>query len=57
MQFECFKLLQRVFAIIAEKNPEMVSGEKKKFMMKPPQVMRAGTKKTAFANFAEICRL
>jgi len=46
------ELLQRVYVIIAEKNPEMVSGEKKKFMMKPPQVMRAGTKKTAFANFA-----
>jgi translation initiation factor 2 subunit 2 len=25
--------------------------------MKPPQVQRAGSKKTAFTNFAEICRL
>lgn len=58
-----------------EKNPEL-SGEKKKFAMKPPevrslsffqfsvllnvkrvQVARAGSKKTAFSNFAEICRL
>ena len=25
--------------------------------MKPPQVQRAGSKKTAFTNFSEICRL
>jgi translation initiation factor 2 subunit 2 len=40
-----------------EKNPDLTAGEKKKFVMKPPQVARAGSKKTAFANFAEICRL
>lgn len=40
-----------------EKNPQMTAGEKKKFVMKPPQASRVGTKKTAFTNFAEICRL
>ncbi|VDP21550.1 unnamed protein product [Soboliphyme baturini] len=39
-----------------EKNPDMATGEKKKFIMRPPQVLRVGTKKTAFANFAEICK-
>ncbi|ESN99249.1 hypothetical protein HELRODRAFT_66682, partial [Helobdella robusta] len=51
------ELLARVFEIMREKNPDMVAGEKKKFVMKPPQVMRVGTKKTSFCNFAEICRL
>lgn len=32
------ELLQRVFGIMRDKNPEMVAGEKKKFVMRPPQV-------------------
>merc|ERR1712071_402642 len=31
------ELLNRVFNIMREKNPEMVAGEKKKFTMRPPQ--------------------
>lgn len=51
------ELLTRVFDIMREKNPDMVAGEKKRFVMRPPQVLRVGTKKTSFANFSEICRL
>nr|CAG4644195.1 EOG090X0AVX [Lepidurus arcticus] len=51
------ELLNRVFNIMREKNPEMVAGEKKKFTMRPPQVVRIGTKKTSFANFTEICKM
>ncbi|VDK48647.1 unnamed protein product [Anisakis simplex] len=51
------ELIDMVFGIMRERNPEFAAGEKKKFIMKPPQVARAGSKKTAFANFAEICRL
>jgi len=51
------ELLQRVFNIMKDKNPEMVAGEKKKFVMRPPQVVRVGTKKTAFANFTEIAKM
>lgn len=51
------ELLQRVFKIMKEKNPDMITGEKKKFIMRPPQVARVGTKKTSFSNFADICRL
>ncbi len=40
-----------------DKNPEMVAGEKKKFVMRPPQVVRVGTKKTAFVNFTEIAKM
>lgn len=51
------ELLTRVFEIMREKNPDMVAGEKKRFVMRPPQVVRIGTKKTSFANFAEICKI
>merc|ERR1712071_359611 len=51
------ELLNRVFNIMRENNPEMVAGEKKKFTMRPPQVVRIGTKKTSFANFSEICKM
>jgi len=51
------ELLTRVFDIMREKNPDIVAGEKKKFVMRPPQVLRAGTKKSSFVNFADICRL
>ena len=40
-----------------EKNPEMVAGEKKKIVMRPPQVLRAGARRTSFANFSEISRM
>merc|ERR1711909_155546 len=51
------ELLQRVFGIMRDKNPEMVAGEKKKFVMRPPQVVRVGSKKTAFTNFTEIAKM
>lgn len=50
------ELLQHVFNIIREKNPDLIAGEKKKMVMRPPQVLRVGTKKTSFANFLEICK-
>eukprot|EP00088_Acartia_fossae_P004300 TRINITY_DN11837_c0_g1_i2.p1 TRINITY_DN11837_c0_g1~~TRINITY_DN11837_c0_g1_i2.p1 ORF type:complete len:567 (-),score=235.25 TRINITY_DN11837_c0_g1_i2:92-1792(-) len=51
------ELLQRVFSIMRDKNPDMVDGRGKKFVMRPPQVVRVGTKKTAFANFTEIAKM
>nr|ACO15698.1 Eukaryotic translation initiation factor 2 subunit 2 [Caligus clemensi] len=51
------ELLQRVFNIMRDKNPEVVAGEKKEFIMRPPQVVRVGTKKTAFVNFTEIAKM
>lgn len=50
------ELLNRVFEIMRDKNPDMVAGKKQKFVMRPPQVVRIGTKKTSFANFTEICK-
>lgn len=51
------ELLKRVFDIMRAKNPAMVEGGKRKFVMKPPQVVRVGTKKTSFVNFTEICKI
>merc|ERR1712079_470060 len=51
------ELLDRVFGIMRDKNPEMVGGKQMKFVMRPPQVVRVGSKKTAFANFIEIAKM
>lgn len=51
------ELLTRVFDIMREKNPDMVAGEKRKFVMRPPQVVRLGAKKSSFVNFADICKM
>merc|ERR1711874_571984 len=51
------ELLQRVYNIIKDKNPDSVMGEKKKFVMRPPQVVKVGAKKTAFVNFTEIAKM
>jgi len=45
------ELLTRVFEIMHAKNPEMASGTKQKFVMRPPQVIRVGTKKNKFCQF------
>ncbi|XP_036338065.1 eukaryotic translation initiation factor 2 subunit 2 [Rhagoletis pomonella] len=50
------ELLKRVFEIILDKNPDMAAGRKPKFVMRPPQVLRVGTKKTSFANFMDIAK-
>ncbi|EEB10120.1 eukaryotic translation initiation factor 2 subunit beta, putative [Pediculus humanus corporis] len=49
------ELLTRVFDILRDKNPNMVADKKQKFVMRPPQVVRIGTKKTSFANFTDFC--
>ncbi|KAL5466706.1 hypothetical protein EMCRGX_G030854 [Ephydatia muelleri] len=49
------ELLERVFNIMREKNPN-AGGPPKKLVMKPPQVVRVGAKKTSFVNFTEICK-
>lgn len=51
------ELLNRAFEIMRDKHPDMAAGKKQKFVMRPPQVVRIGTKKTSFANFTEICRM
>lgn len=51
------EMLKRAVDLMHDKNPGMQAGEKKKYVVKPPQVLRHGSKKTSFANFFEITRL
>lgn len=51
------ELLNRAFEIMRDKNPDMAAGKKQKFVMRPPQVVKIGAKKTSFANFNEICKI
>jgi translation initiation factor 2 subunit 2 len=45
-----------VFGILREKNPEL-TGERRRTVLKPPQVAREGTKKTVFTNFMDLCKV
>jgi len=49
------ELLTRVFNILKERNPEL-TGERRRTVLKPPQVAREGTKKTVFTNFMDLCK-
>ena len=46
------ELLSRVVQILHSNNPDLIS--KKRHSMKPPQLMRVGTKKTLWVNFQEV---
>lgn len=46
-------MLTRVFELLHANNPELQN--KQKFSIKTPQLMRVGTKKTVWTNFADIC--
>jgi len=49
------ELATRIFNMLHNSNPELA--KTKKYVMKPPQVCREGTKKTVWINFAEICTI
>ena len=49
------ELLDRVFGILKENNPEL-TGERRRTTLKPPQVAREGTKKTVFSNFIDLAK-
>lgn len=49
------ELLSRVFHILRENNPEL-AGDRRRTVMRPPQVLREGTKKTVFVNFMDLCK-
>ncbi|KAI3785882.1 hypothetical protein L1987_45008 [Smallanthus sonchifolius] len=48
------ELLSRVFHILRENNPEL-AGDRRRTVIRPPQVLREGTKKTVFVNFMDLC--
>jgi len=45
------EMLTRLYEIIEAKNPSL--GDAKKYLMKPPQMVRVGSKKVAWVNFSE----
>eukprot|EP00920_Eleutheroschizon_duboscqi_P003377 GHVT01007884.1.p1 GENE.GHVT01007884.1~~GHVT01007884.1.p1 ORF type:complete len:105 (+),score=10.78 GHVT01007884.1:299-613(+) len=49
------QLLARVQILIQERNPDL-SGSKR-YTIKPPQVVRVGSKKVAWINFKELCSM
>ena len=75
LDYQYNELLDPVFGIMRDKNPEIVGGKQKKFRHETPsgtveirnvcftdhqsslQVVRVGSKKTAFANFKEIAKM
>lgn len=50
-----FQMLGRVFNILRENNPDL-TGNRRRTVMRPPQVLREGTKKTVFVNFMDLCK-
>lgn len=52
----CLCTADRVFGILRERNPEL-TGERRRTVLKPPQVAREGTKKTVFTNFMDLCKV
>lgn len=50
------QLLSRVFDILRQKNPEL-AGDRRRTIMRPPQVLREGTKKTVFVNLMDLCKM
>ena len=49
------ELLERVFELLHEKNPALST--RKRYTMPPPQLVRVGTRKTMWTNFAQNCSL
>ncbi|CAF1740188.1 hypothetical protein HID58_086679 [Brassica napus] len=49
------EMLGRVFNILRENNPDL-TGNRRRTVMRPPQVLREGTKKTVFVNFMDLCK-
>lgn len=48
------QLLKRISETLIKNNPDLA--ENPKILLKPPQVEKEGTKKTAIKNFVEICK-
>eukprot|EP01023_Acetabularia_acetabulum_P000557 TRINITY_DN1022_c0_g2_i1.p1 TRINITY_DN1022_c0_g2~~TRINITY_DN1022_c0_g2_i1.p1 ORF type:complete len:277 (+),score=73.79 TRINITY_DN1022_c0_g2_i1:273-1103(+) len=48
------ELLDRVFNILKELNPSL--SDRKRTILKPPQIAREGTKKTVFSNFMDMAK-
>lgn len=48
-------LLDRIYTYLRANNPDLVN--KKRAVLRPPEVMRVGTSKILWVNFPEICKM
>ncbi|KAI8322084.1 hypothetical protein GQ54DRAFT_297606 [Martensiomyces pterosporus] len=48
-------LLARFYKVLRDNNPDL-AGEKRKYTIVPPQVVRDGNKRSVFANLNDICK-
>ena len=44
-----------MYSLLVANNPEL-AGDRKRFLMKPPQVVREGSKRVVVINFGDICK-
>merc|ERR1739841_183815 len=44
-----------MYSLLVANNPEL-AGDRKRFLMKPPQVVREGSKRVVIINFGDICK-
>lgn len=44
-----------MYSLLLANNPEL-AGDRKRFLMKPPQVVREGSKRVVIINFGDICK-
>eukprot|EP00924_Labyrinthula_sp_SR-Ha-C_P003082 snap_masked-scaffold_50-processed-gene-1.43-mRNA-1 protein AED:0.04 eAED:0.04 QI:0/-1/0/1/-1/1/1/0/218 len=49
------ELLDRMYSLLAANNPELLN--KKRAVLRPPEVSRVGTSKILWSNFPEICKM
>jgi len=54
-EYKYEELLDRMYSLLHANNPEL-AGDRKRFLIKPPQVVREGSKRVVLINFGEICK-
>jgi len=54
-EYKYEELLDRMYSLLHANNPEL-AGDRKRFLIKPPQVVREGSKRVVLTNFGEICK-
>merc|ERR1712070_661860 len=54
-EYKYEELLDRMYSLLHANDPEL-AGDRKRFLMKPPQVVREGSKRVVIINFGDICK-
>jgi len=54
-EYKYEELLDRMYSLLHANNPEL-AGDRRKFLIKPPQVVKEGSKRVVVINFGDICK-